>query len=43
MNKFSIGIIGHGYVGESQSFAFSPSFNVKVFDKDSFKSTNSKK
>ena len=43
MNNYSIGIIGHGYVGESQSFAFSPSFNVKVFDKDSSKSTHSLK
>ena len=42
-NNYSIGIIGHGYVGESQSFAFSPSFNVKVFDKDSSKSTHSLK
>ncbi len=37
----NIGIIGHGYVGESQSFAFSSSFNVKVYDKDSLKSTHS--
>ncbi len=43
MKNYSIGIIGHGYVGESQSFAFSPSFNVKVFDKDSSKSTHSLK
>ena len=41
MNRLSIGIIGHGYVGESQSFAFSPSFNVRVYDKDSLKSTHS--
>ena len=40
MNKFSIGIIGHGYVGESQSFAFSPSFDVRVYDKDSLRSTH---
>ena len=41
MNKHTIGVVGHGYVGESQSFAFSPSFNVKVFDKNSSKSTHS--
>ena len=41
MNRLSIGISGHGYVGESQSFAFSPSFNVRVYDKDSLKSTHS--
>ena len=40
MNSYNIGVIGHGYVGESQSFAFSPSFNVKVYDKDSSKSTH---
>ena len=39
--KNYIGIIGHGYVGESQSFAFSPSFDVRVYDKDSLKSTHS--
>ena len=40
MNSYKLGVIGHGYVGESQSFAFSPSFNVKVYDKDSLKSTH---
>ena len=41
MNNLSLGVIGHGYVGESQSFAFSPSFDVRVYDKDSLKSTHS--
>ena len=41
MKNNRLGIIGHGYVGESQSFAFSPSFNVRVYDKDSSKSTHS--
>ena len=41
MKNFRLGIIGHGYVGESQSFAFSPSFDVRVYDKDSLKSTHS--
>ena len=41
MKNSKLGIIGHGYVGESQSFAFSPSFDVKVFDKDSLKATHS--
>ena len=40
MKNYKIGIIGHGYVGESQSFAFSPSFDVRVYDKDSLKSTH---
>lgn len=41
MKNYKIGIIGHGYVGESQSFAFSPSFDVRVYDKDLLKSTHS--
>ena len=41
MNNCTLGVIGHGYVGESQSFAFSPSFDVRVYDKDSLKSTHS--
>ncbi|MFL3000357.1 MAG: hypothetical protein ACJZZ9_07860 [Cytophagales bacterium] len=40
MKNYKLGIIGHGYVGESQSFAFSPSFDVRVYDKDSLKSTH---
>ena len=41
MKNYKLGVIGHGYVGESQSFAFSPSFDVRVYDKDSLKSTHS--
>ena len=41
MRNYKLGVIGHGYVGESQSFAFSPSFDVRVYDKDSLKSTHS--
>ena len=40
MRNYKIGVIGHGYVGESQAFAFSPSFDVKVYDKDHEKSTH---
>ena len=40
MKNYKLGVIGHGYVGESQSFAFSPSFELKVYDKDSLKSTH---
>ena len=40
MKNYKLGVIGHGYVGESQSFAFSPSFDVRVYDKDSLKSTH---
>ena len=41
MKNYKLGVIGHGYVGEGQSFAFSPSFDVRVYDKDSLKSTHS--
>ena len=40
MKKFNVGIIGNGYVGESQAFAFSPTCNVKMYDIDPLKSTN---
>ena len=41
MKNYKLGIIGHGYVGESQSFAFSPSFDVRIYDKDPLKSIHS--
>lgn len=37
----NIGIIGYGFVGESQAFAFAPVSNVKVFDVDKTKATHS--
>ena len=39
MRKLNIGIIGNGFVGEAQAFAFSPIANVKIFDIDPIKST----
>ena len=39
MNKFNVGIIGNGFVGEAQAFAFSPISNVKIYDVDKNKST----
>ena len=39
MNKFNIGIIGNGFVGEAQAFAFSTVSNVKIYDIDKSKST----
>ena len=38
MKPYNIGVIGHGFVGEAQSFAFSPIANVKVYDVDPLKS-----
>ena len=43
MNKPTIGIIGNGFVGEAQAFAFSPVCNVKVYDLDPLKSTHTLK
>ena len=41
MKKPTVGIIGNGFVGEAQAFAFSPSAEVKIFDIDKHKSTHS--
>jgi UDPglucose 6-dehydrogenase len=38
--KKTIGIIGNGFVGESQAFAFSPTTNVRIFDIDPLKATH---
>ncbi len=40
MKKPTIGIIGNGFVGEAQAFAFSPVSNIKVYDVDPLKSTH---
>ena len=40
MSKYKVGIIGNGFVGESQAFAFSPTSEVRVFDIDPLKATN---
>ena len=39
--KFKVGIIGFGFVGESQAFAFAPVSDIKVFDVDITKQTHS--
>lgn len=38
--KFKVGIIGFGFVGESQAFAFAPVADIKVFDIDVAKRTH---
>ena len=40
MAKFRVGIIGFGFVGESQAFAFAPIADIKIFDVDRTKSTH---
>ena len=41
MTKFKVGIIGNGFVGESQAFAFSPTTDLRIYDIDPLKSTHS--
>lgn len=38
--KFKVGIIGFGFVGESQAFAFAPVADIKIFDIDVSKRTH---
>jgi UDPglucose 6-dehydrogenase len=40
MNKFKVGVIGNGFVGESQAYAFSPVTDVKIFDVNPVKATH---
>jgi UDPglucose 6-dehydrogenase len=40
MTHYKVGIIGNGFVGESQAFAFSPTTEVKVYDIDPLRSTH---
>ena len=40
MKRYSVGIIGNGFVGESQAFAFSPTCDVKIYDKNPLRSVN---
>ena len=40
MEKKTVGIIGNGFVGEAQAFAFSPSADVRIYDIDPLKATH---
>lgn len=40
MKKYNVGIIGNGFVGESQAFAFSPIADIKIYDVNPLKSLN---
>ena len=42
MTKFKVGVIGNGFVGESQAFAFSPTTDLRIYDIDPSKSTHTK-
>jgi len=41
-NKKIVGVIGNGFVGESQIFAFSPISEIRIYDVDPLKSTHTK-
>ena len=40
--EYKVGIIGNGFVGESQAFAFSPTSEVRIYDIDPLKATHTK-
>ena len=40
--KKIVGIVGNGFVGESQAFAFSPTNEIRIYDVDPLKSTHTK-
>lgn len=42
MNKYKVGIIGNGFVGESLAFAFSPTSEIRIYDIDPLKATHTK-
>jgi nucleotide sugar dehydrogenase len=40
MKKYKVGVIGNGFVGEAQAFAFSPTTDLRVYDLDPLKATH---
>ena len=40
--KYKVGVIGNGFVGEAQAFAFSPTADLRIYDIDPTKATHSK-
>ena len=40
MTQFKVGIIGNGFVGEAQAFAFSPIAEVRIYDIDPLKANS---
>ena len=39
--KFKVGVIGNGFVGEAQEFAFAPTTNLRIYDLDPLRSSHS--
>lgn len=42
MTRYKVGVIGSGFVGEAQAYAFSPTADVRVYDIDTLRATHSK-
>lgn len=42
MKKYKVGVLGNGFVGESQAFAFSPTTDLRIYDVDPLKATHTK-
>jgi UDPglucose 6-dehydrogenase len=40
MTRYKVGIVGHGFVGESLAFAFSPTCDISIYDINPLKSLN---
>ena len=40
MKKYKVGIIGNGFVGESQAFAFSPTTDIRIYDINPLRATH---
>ena len=40
MKRYKVGIIGNGFVGESQAFAFSPTAEIRIYDVDPLRTTH---
>lgn len=41
MVKYKVGVIGNGFVGEAQAFAFSPTTDLRIYDVDPLRTTHS--
>jgi nucleotide sugar dehydrogenase len=40
MKRFKVGIIGNGFVGNAQAFAFSPTAEIRIYDVDPIRATH---
>lgn len=42
MQRYKVGVIGNGFVGEAQAFAFSPISDLRIYDVDPLRATHTK-